>query len=63
MYWITQHIFSWITSGTAAALLHSYFLSFANALPDPKKNATYRQRTLFNFIQGLAGNECELTST
>ena len=54
---IAAHIWAWLTGGTAVALLHRYFLSFAAALPDLSPEAGYWSRTFFNFVQGIAGNE------
>jgi hypothetical protein len=44
-------------SGLSVAVLHRYFLDFANSLPDLKSDAGYWKRTAFNFIQGAAGNK------
>jgi hypothetical protein len=57
------HFWAWLTGGTAVVLLHRYFLTFAAAMPDLGKDAGYWQRTMFNFVQGMAGNEHRITIT
>lgn len=52
-----QHIAEWLAAPATVALAHRYFLSFAGSLPDLAPAAGYWKRTVFNLIQGIAGNE------
>lgn len=52
-----HHVTAWLGAGTTIALLHRYFLSIANGLPDLDPDASYAKRVAFNIVQGIAGNE------